>query len=376
MKLKQIELKHYRNIENLHLEPCENVNIIYGDNGQGKTNLIEAIWLFTGNMSFRSSKLNELIQFDQKYAEIAIGFEDSRREQKAKIKLSGKKEIFLNQVPLKKSGDLAGHFYCVVFSPTDLEFVKGSPKNRRKFIDLAISQITPRYLHYLELYEKALEQRNALLKELPSKGYLRDTLDIWDLQLAKTGTIISIYRNDYLSKLGKIAKNIYDGISSQKEEFSVCYLSSAFENIDEVKSYDDGAINQYFEKLQAAVSQDVRFGFTSVGIHRDDMELFLNGLPIKTYGSQGQQKSSVLTLKLSEAALLKKVTGEKPIVLLDDVMSELDRTRQEYILNHVKNQQVFITCCDVFNTVQLKNGKIFKLEQGCLTEESTVTQSI
>lgn len=372
MKLKKIDIKNYRNISHLHLEPCDSVNIIYGDNGQGKTNLIEAVWLFTGNSSFRASKLNELIQFDEKYAEIEIGFEDVKREQKAKMKLSSKKEIYLNQVPLKKSGDLAGHFYCVVFSPADLDFVKGSPKNRRKFIDLAISQITPRYLHYLEIYEKALEQRNALLKEIPSNPYLRDTLDIWDLQLAKTGTILSIYRNDYLLKLGKIASVIYDGISSQKEQFSVEYQSSVFETMDDIKSYDDRIIEKYFKKLQDALSQDIRLGFTSVGIHRDDMELFLNGISIKTFGSQGQQKSSVLTLKLSEAALLEKVTGEKPVVLLDDVMSELDRTRQDYVLNHVKNQQVFITCCDVFNTVQLKKGKIFKIEQGRLTEESVV----
>ena len=374
MIIKELHVKNYRNLTEITLSPCERINVIYGDNAQGKTNIIEAIWLFTGNASFRSAKLNELIQFDCKQAELSVLFEDGQREQNAKMKLSAKKEIHLNQVPLKKASELAGHFFCVVFSPADLDFVKGSPRNRRRFIDLAIAQITPQYLSYLEHYEKVLEQRNALLKEIPRNAYLRDTLDVWDLQLAKLGTILSIYRRDYSLKLGKIAKSIYEGLSSKQEVFEIRYASSAFEDMADITSYDDQHINAYFEKLQQSLEQDIRCGFTTVGVHRDDLELFVNGLSVKTYGSQGQQRSSILTLKLSEANLLKAVTGEDPIILLDDVMSELDVKRQDYILNHVKNKQVFITCCDVFNTIHLKKGKIFKISAGSILEEQEIEE--
>ena len=372
MELKQVSFQNFRNLEDISFSPCSQVNVIYGDNGQGKTNILEGIWLFTGNQSFRGAKSGELVRFGQKSARLSVDFEDSQRLQQAVIQLGAKREATLNRVPLKKAGDLAGHFYCVVFSPADLELAKGSPKARRRFVDLAISQLTPQYLKYLDTYEKALEQRNALLKDIPKAPYLRDTLDVWDLQLAKVGTILSIYRKDYLNKLGKIAGEMYDGISGSREQFETVYLSSAFEEIEQVNSYEDRHIRAYFEKLQSCLDQDIRFGFTSVGIHRDDLELKLNGMPVKTFGSQGQQKSSALTLKLSEAALLKRITGEHPVVLLDDVMSELDSKRQDYIFNRVKDQQVFITCCDPLSTVRMESGKIFHISQGRLVEERWV----
>lgn len=370
MKLTSLQLKHFRNIAELTLCPGDHINIIYGDNAQGKTNLIEAIWLFTGNQSFRGSKVSELIAFEQPGAEARIVFEDVEREQTAVLKIGAKREILLNQVPLKKKGDLAGHFYCVIFSPDDLDFVKGSPRIRRKFLDEAIAQITPQYLDYLDQYEKTLEQRNALLKDLYKQPYLRDTLDIWDLQLAKLGTILSIYRRDYVEKLSVLASSIYSGLSSGKEDFSVRYQSSAFELAPE--RYEDAAITTYFEALQQGLSQDMRQGFTGTGIHRDDVEVCIGGLYAKTYGSQGQQRSAILTLKLAEANLLQKVTGELPIILLDDVMSELDAKRQDYILNHVRDGQVFITCCDSINTMRLNNGRVFHIEEGTLAD---VTES-
>ncbi len=369
MRLTRITLTNYRNIAQMELAPCDTVNVIYGDNGQGKTNLLESIFLLTGNPSFRGAKLNELIQFSQKQSKITALFSDREREQKLSIKLGTKKEILLNQVPLKKYSELAGQFYCVVFSPEDLDFVKGSPKNRRRFLDSAICQITPQYMGYLEQYERVLEQRNALLKELNRSPYWKDTLDIWDLQLSKLGTILSIYRKDYLEKLGKVSAVIYDGLSSQKEQFSLHYLSSGFASTEEIKSYEDRFIKDYFDRLQSSLEQDIRCGFTNVGIHRDDIDLLINGLSAKTFGSQGQQRSCILALKLSEASLLYRVTGEKPVILLDDVMSELDASRQEYVLNHVKDQQVFITCCDVIHTIRLKEGKIFRIEGGALAEE-------
>lgn len=374
MYVKKLSLKSYRNLKEVTIEPCPTVNVIYGNNAQGKTNLIESIWLFTGNASFRSGKLSELIDFEEKNCELSMIFEDTRREQKAKIKIHTKKEFYLNQVLLKKSSEIAGHFYCVVFSPADLELASGSPRHRRKFLDLAICQMTPQYTGYLEQYEKVLEQRNALLKDCIRFPDLKDTIDVWDYQLAKLGTILSIYRNDYIKKLSKTASAIYFGLSSEEEQLTVSYDSSVFDEIEKVEKYEDSHIDFYYQKLKEAEDQDIRFGFTSVGIHRDDLELLVNGLPVKTFGSRGQVRSSALALKLGEAEVLKKITGENPIILLDDVMSELDLKRQDYILNHVQDKQVFITCCDIFNTIHLKNGKIFQVDHGKIISDQMIEQ--
>ncbi len=373
MIIKKLKLKNYRNISKITLSPCENVNIIYGDNAQGKTNIIEAIWLFTGNTSFRSANVSELIEFEKDFSEISLDFEDKQRPQNAKIKLYSKKDIFLNNVKLKKSSELAGNFCSVIFSPDDLELIKGSPKNRRRFLDMSISQIKPQYINYLEQYEKVLEQRNALLKDMLRFPDLRDTIYVWDLQLAKLGTVISIYRKDYVKKLGKIAENIYLKLSSNTEKFKIDYISSVFENLDDLKVYGKEEVDFYFNKLNSSLELDIKRGYTSFGIHRDDLDVFINGISAKSYGSQGQQRSCVLTLKLAEADLIKAIIGESPIILLDDVMSELDIKRQNYILNHVKKRQVFITCCDISNTVNLKEGKIFKIKDGSIISEETIS---
>lgn len=374
MIVTSLSLKNYRNIATLSLSPCSKVNVIYGDNAQGKTNILEAIWLFTGNSSFRGARQSDLIKFDENITQLKLHFKNKQREQNCLISFSNnisrytKKEMHLNNVPLKKSSELAGNFYCVVFSPDDLDFVKGSPIHRRKFLDVAISQINPQYMYYLEQYEKILIQRNALLREISEKSQLSDTLYIWNTQLSKIGTIITIYRRDYSLKLQKIAKHIYDGISSNKEEFSVKYISSVFDEDEDIK-YDDRFIKYYEDKLIKNTEKDIKKGYTTIGIQRDDLELFVDNISLKTYGSQGQQRSGVLTLKLSESDLLKAVTGESPVILLDDVMSELDLKRQDYILNKVKNRQVFITCCEKQSLYKLENGKIFKVVNGEISEE-------
>ncbi len=368
MKLEKIELLNYRNIKKMEIIPCEGINVFYGDNAQGKTNLIEAIWLFTGNNSFRGAKANELIMFEQDASSLSIEFSDKQRTQKAKMILSTKKKITLNNVELKSMTELNGNFYAVVFSPAHLSFIKDGPKNRRRFIDIAVSQIKPQYDSYMQRYEKLIDQRNALLRNASSYKNLETDIEVWDSQLAKIGTILSIYRNDYVNKLEVLAKKIYEGLSSKREGFSIGYVSTVFEDIKDVNSYDDNRVLEYETNLKANFNADVRQGFTSIGIHRDDLEVFIDGKSVKTYGSQGQQRSAVIALKLAEAMLLKKITGENPIMLLDDVMSELDVSRQDYILNHVRGMQVFITCCDVSNTLKLNNGCIFKINDGTLQE--------
>lgn len=374
MNLTSLTLNSYRNINQISISPSDFINVIYGDNAQGKTNIIEAIWLFTGNASFRGARYQEMISFNKKKAGIEIRFKDEKREQKASILLLNEgsltKRIRLNNVEVKRFSELTGNFFAVVFSPTHLSLVTDGPKNRRNFLDAAISQIKPQYKEYLSTYEKLLSQRNSLLKSNFSN--LEQQLDIWNIQIAKAGTIISIYRNDYIKKLTEICKKYYKGLSSQKEEFDIKYISTIYDNIDEITSYNDAAIDIYYQKLKQNFEVDIKNGFTTSGIQRDDIELLVNKLAVKTYGSQGQQRSSVITLKLGEANLLKKVTGENPVMLLDDVMSELDEKRQDYILNHVADMQVFITCCDKENIKKLKKGKVFKIEGGSVIEKEEI----
>ncbi len=277
---------------------------------------------------------------------------------------------------LKSQSELSGNFYAVAFSPSDLSFIKEGPKNRRKFIDMAISQIKPQYKNYLVTYDKLIEQRNALLKSASLYTKLRQDIDVWDIQLSKIGTIISIYRNDYIKKLLAVAKEIYQGLSSKREEFSIKYISTIYDEIEKINVYDDIQVECYYQKLKETFENDVKQGYTTCGIHRDDLEVYIDGHLAKLFGSQGQQRSSVITIKLSEACLLKRITGENPIILLDDVMSELDEKRQDYILNHVKEMQVFITCCDVTNTIRLKKGRLFHIEKGNIIDVKEINEEI
>lgn len=372
MKLCNIKLTNFRNIEYIELSPYENINVIYGKNAQGKTNIIEAIWLFTGNQSFRGSKMSELIKHESDFARLDISFADKRRDQTASIVLSGKRKIVLNGVEIKTLSKLNGNFYSVVFSPSHLSLIKEGPKNRRDFLDIAISQIKPKYENYISSYENLLEQRNSLLKNSYKYSDLKSNLEIWDIQLAKIGTAISLYRQDYVKELSALAYDFYDGISSQNEKLNISYESTIFE--EDVLVYSDENIETYRNALLKSLDNDINQGFTTVGIHRDDISVLIDGLSSKSYGSQGQQRSAVISIKLAEAELLERVTGEKPIMLLDDIMSELDISRQNFILNKLKNTQVFITCCDILNTELLETGHIYSLEKGKLTQTTQKTK--
>lgn len=375
MKLNRLELSHYRNIESLELCPCDGINILYGDNAQGKTNLVEAVWLFTGNPSFRGGKLRELTRFGEDEARLKIRFEDREREQEAELWIdgaAGRKKALLNRVECRTAGDLNGAFYAVVFSPAHLSFVKEGPKNRRHFLDIAISQIKLPYRNYLLQYEKLLDQRNALLRNASKYRNLEQNIEVWDLQLAKAGTILSIFRYDYIKKLQTLSARIYEGLSRRKESLGLRYLSTVFEGTEEPTAYDTATVEQYCRKLKESFQSDLHQGFTGIGPHRDDLEVEIDGRSARVYGSQGQQRSSVIALKLAEAHLLKKAVGEDPVMLLDDVMSELDVSRQDYILNHLKGMQVFLTCCDISNTMKLREGKVFHVEGGHLREETAV----
>ncbi len=343
--------------------------MIYGNNAQGKTNLLESIYLCSGNKSFRGAREKEMTMFSSDRFEIRLCFADRQREQEIVYQGGEKRRITLNHVPLSSPSALFGVFSAVVFHPEDLSLVKEGPKLRREFLDTAISKIKPIYQSYLSQYQDILEQRNALLKTIRETGKGKDLLSLWDEPLAKAGTAISLLRKDYLHKLNGEAKGIYSGFTEQKESFSLSYLSSAFSFTDEDTVYSDALISRYQKALSDSLEEDIRLKYTTVGIHRDDFDLLIDGLPAKTYGSQGQQRSAAVTLKLSEAKLLCKITGEDPVILLDDVMSELDQTRQDYILNQIQNFQVLITCCDEKDFRSLQYGKKIRVEGGKFYEE-------
>ncbi len=372
MKLESIELTNFRNIQSLQLEAAPGVNVIYGENAQGKTNLTEAIWLFTGAKSFRGAKDKELIRFGETCCKSKIHFCSELRKQTASIQLfSGEmasaktKEVFLNELPLESSSELAGQFYAVVFSPAHLSLVREGPSFRRKFLDTAISQILPRYDHYLHEYQRILLQRNTLLKDLARFPQLIDTMEIWEEHLSKAAAAVVFCRARYVNRIRPKAAEVYEGISSGKEQFDLHYLCGIKQ--PEERPRDD--IREFFlQEYRRTRSADIERGATLCGPHRDDLEFLVNGMPMKLYGSQGQQRSGVLALKMAECSMVEEVTSETPIVLLDDVMSELDAGRRDYLLNHLENRQVFVTCCDDESFRGLKEGKSFLIQAGHLMD--------
>ena len=363
MKIKSINIENFRNIKDLSLD-FDDVNIIWGENAQGKTNLIEAIYLFTGGKSFRGAKDNQLVMMGEEQSRLKIEFEGSSREQNAEINIKNKRVASLNGVKKKSAAALSDEIKAVIFSPVHLNMIKDGPGERRKFIDAALCQLKSNYRNLLKEYNRCLNQRNTLLKDLKNNPELDSLLYIWNKNCAISGAKIVYQRRKYIEALTPYVKDIFSGISSGNEEIDLKYVS-AVEYGNEVEEIE----KKLLRALENNKFQDMQNRATSVGPHRDDIEILINGTSARIYGSQGQQRSCVLALKLAEASLLEQITKKEPIALLDDVMSELDEKRQDYILNHINNRQVFITCCDKETILRLKNGKTFHIEKGTLLED-------
>lgn len=361
MKINSIDIENFRNIKELSLN-FENVNIIYGENAQGKTNLIEAIYLFTGSKSFRGVKDKELIKFDENFARLKIDFQNKSRLQNAEIFIENKRTASLNGIKKKSAALLGDELKAVIFSPVHLSMVKDGPAERRKFIDHALCQLKSNYRNLLKDYNRSLIQRNMLLKDISKNSSLFDMLYVWDKNLAVSGSKIIYQRNKYISALLPFAKEIFYGLSGGREDIDLL-LKGPFDYCNLTVSDIE---NQFLTELDKNKSIDIINRATTIGPHRDDMEILINGKSARNYGSQGQQRSCVLALKLAEASLLKQMTEDEPLALLDDVMSELDIARQDYILNHIKDWQVFITCCDANTVLRLKKGKTFHIVNGDL----------
>ncbi len=356
MTLNRIEYKNFRNIETLTLEPSDGVNVIYGENAQGKTNLIEGIWLFSGLRSFRGAKDAELVRFGCDFGRLKAAFTAGGREQKAEITVETRRKAKLNGVELPSCAGLIGACSAVVFSPSFLNIVKNGPEERRRFLDAALCQVKPGYAPMLAAYNRLVKQRNSLLRDVQMEPALLDMLDVIDERMAQAGEALIRERESYIERLIPAAKSIHDGFSAGKEELSVCY----------VKKDGGGENKPLSEILKDNRRNDILNRSTSAGPHRDDIDIKINGISARSFGSQGQQRSCAVALKLGEAAVMRELNGEQPTVLLDDVMSELDSGRQDYILNHIKGWQVFITCCEPSTVLRMCGGKTFHIENGRL----------
>lgn len=367
MMVHALETESFRNLASGTFEPEPGVNILYGDNAQGKTNLLESLWLFTGGRSFRGAKEAEMTAFGRDKARLTLSFTAEERKQEAEITIEKRRKAVLNGIPQPSAAKLAGVFCAVVFSPVHLSLIKDGPEGRRRFIDSAYCQIRPGYIATLTEYNRSLAQRNALLKDIRKTGYGREQLDIWNQRLALSGARVILARLAYCTKLKEKAREIYSGLSGGKEVLSLCYQCSC----GQVPDADREALSSHLlASLRSRQEMDVAAGFTTAGPHRDDLEVTINDMPARIYGSQGQQRSAVLALKLSEASLLKEITGEQPVALLDDVMSELDISRQDYILNHIHGWQVFITCCEPAAVLRMSGGGLFHVKQGVIQKEN------
>lgn len=362
MQVLSLDFENYRNLEKSSISPSKEINVIYGNNAQGKTNLLEALWLFCGGHSFRGAKDNEFINFEKNFAKLNIKFFSQDREQTAEIIFKGnKREVSINGVKKPSTTALIERYIAVIFSPEDLTLIKRGPSGRRKFIDSAICREKLRNAVLISKYNKILNQRNALLKDINKHPELKGTLEIWDDTLCSIGSQIIYYRLAYIEKLTEYAKEYHKGISDNKETLNISYISSCGAEFGNSK---EEIYTKLFNALKDCQKEDFYTGYTNAGPHRDDFDIIINDKKAKIFASQGQQRSAVLSLKLAEAKVLRELTGENPVVLLDDVLSELDVKRQEFLLSKISEYQVFITCCEFENKKNFDKVKYFYVKEG------------
>ena len=356
MILSQLKVENFRNIDSLLFLPHSQTNVIWGDNGQGKTNLIEALWLFTGAKSFRGGKDTHFLKKGKDFFRNEIVFDSQNRTQTAAIAYDKKTRLIeLNGVKKKSNHQLTNHFYCVVFSPSHLSLIKDGPAVRRLFLDTAICQNRPGYISLLYSYKKAIKEKNTLLKDIRFNGDLADMLDIYDMEISRYATAILKYRFAFIDSLSKYCSDVYKGLSSGKEEMKLSYDTTFCQQAEPMA---------YFEYLKQGRALDLHLRFCARGIHRDDLKIEIDGMDARIYASQGQQRSAAIAMKLAEGKILFDTTAEKPIMLLDDVLSELDDNRQDYLLNHIRDNQVFITCCNKDQIKNIEVGKTFHVLGG------------
>ena len=367
MYLTGLEAEHFRNLAHIRLEPDPRYNLIVGQNAQGKTNLLEAIWLLTGCRSFRGARERDLIGFDQEVMRMQAAFRDSRRDQQITYALqrsSREKKITLNGVPLRGGSRLFQQFQCVVFTPDDTMLIKGLPDRRRNFLDLCCAQIRPKNMEVLRRFDNLTVQRNLVLRSIAAgKGTPLD-LAIWDAQLAMVGAQLSIVRHQYVQRLAPVCARLYGIITGGREQLSVEYQSGMYREYEMPDRVDEPMRDYYLRKLTMSSTDDIRVGYTTIGAGRDDLLFKINGKPVRDFGSQGQKKSTALVLKLAQAEIFRTSQGQSPVILLDDVMGELDKSRQQLVYSIVQDMQVFISTCNESAVLDSDRGMRITIENG------------
>ena len=357
MFIKRLQMLNYRNYNVLDISLGPHVNVFMGDNAQGKTNILEGIYYCAFARSHRTSKDRELINWNSDNALLSVTVGRERLDKRIDISIlkDGKKAIQINKIKIKKIGELFGNFNVVMFSPEDLKIIKDSPGVRRKFIDMELCQLNPKYYYNLVQYNKVLNERNSILR---NRNINKDILDVYDMQLVEFRYNIIIDRLEYIVKLNKYSAKIHSDITSGKERIEFKYISTIkdLENIRE----------NFYSLLEKNRVRDCERGITSVGPHRDDFNVLINDIDTKSYGSQGQQRTAVLTIKFSSLKIIKELTGEYPVLLLDDVLSELDFSRKRYVLSTIGDIQTIITCTGIEDLYEYLDdkSKVFKVKDG------------
>lgn len=360
MIVKRVELSNFRNYELLKLDLDKKTNILYGKNAQGKTNVLESIYVCSTTKSHRSNKDAELIKLDSDEAHIKLYIEKNNREQRIDIHLRRNKTkgIAINGIPIKKASELFGVFNVVIFSPEDLDIIKKGPAERRKFIDMELCQLDKIYVYNLTNYNKIVIQRNKLLKDINFRPELKQTLEVWDYQLAEYGSKIIERRQKFIKEINNIMKPIHRELTGGVEDINIVYNKNC-EAEDLLKTLEENR------------ERDIKYKSTSAGPHKDDILFFHEDKNIRIYGSQGQQRTVALSLKLAEIELVKKLINDLPVLLLDDVLSELDSDRQNHLLKSLDNIQTVITCTglDEFIENRFKINKVFQVTEGNVEEK-------
>lgn len=345
MTIEEIKVYNYRNYSSLTLSPGKGANIFIGMNAQGKTNFLESIYLASVGRSARTPRWQELVKWGEKEGSVSVTVQKDYGTDNVTVKLSREKKVEINGLPISRIGEMMGVLKTVLFSPDELKIVKEGPGERRRFMDIALCQLSKAYFYALTRYNKILSQRNKLLKSAPSE----DALEIWDVQLAKEGAKIVRTRRGFISRLQPLVRAIHMDIAG--EELLVSYEGLPGETQEECES-------AMLEALKESRERDKTFAVTHVGAHRDDMRITADGIDLRSFGSQGQQRSAALSLKLAEMELLKETGGEYPVLLLDDVLSELDSLRQAKLLEHIKNYQTIITGTSLPDEVRRQIGAL------------------
>ncbi len=355
MRVVELQLRNYRNYAACALAPCEGVTVLLGDNGQGKTNLLEAVYLTCTGRSHRTRQDRELVRWGAEAADVQIRAErrDGSHEVEIQLPLAGRRRILIAGQEVSRSGELMGHVTGVLFSPEDLRTVKDGPAERRRFVDMALAQLRPAYYYAMQRYNRALRQRNELLRAAAVNPSLLATLDSWDEQLAVSGAELMRQRRAYVARLSRAAGETHRDIAGGREVLSVAYRPNVDAGGDDARAC--------MEALFAAREGDVRRMTTSVGPHRDDVALLVDGRDVRAFGSQGQQRTAALSMRLAELGVMREELGEWPVLMLDDVMSELDPGRRCRLLERLEGIQTLVTCTDPDDLAGAQPGAVYRV---------------